>query len=170
MKHMPASVKTSNTIGYLSFVEVPPHGIVGGYLLVDERARPMEFHCTAPVQRDRTQQILYGDTFRTALLCDQIGVALLKQTRTSPALIITDEPDAVSLRSLVDIPLALITDSDALDWSFEYAGCTVTTATNFECDRETVRNLILTTCPDRDLAEPIERIRAAVNEAQRAAA
>ena len=170
MMHMPASVQSSNTIGYLSFVEIPPHGTVGGYLLVDERARPVEFHCTAPVQRGRTQQILYGNTFRSALLCDQIGVALLKQPRNAPALLITDEPDATALRSLVDLPLALITDSQDLDWSFEYAGCTVTTAPNFECDRETIRHLILTTCPDRELAEPIERIRAAINEAQQAAA
>ena len=102
--------KSTRLLGYLTFVVIPQHGIVGGYLLVNQRARPVEFHCTAPVLPNRAQEILYGCTFRSALLCDQIGQALLGQASQPPSLLLTDEPDAVGLRRLNNIPLALFVD------------------------------------------------------------
>ena len=168
--------KSTKLLGYLTFVSIPNHGIVGGYLLVNQRARPVEFHCTAPVLTNRTQEILYGCTFRTTLLCDQIGQALLGQASQLPNLMLTDESDAVGLRQLNNIPLALFVDEKhaiegARDcWSFEFASCTVTTAPGFDTDREQVRDVLREVDPGWDLTEPLERIRAAINEAQRAAA
>jgi hypothetical protein len=89
---------------------------------------------------------------------------------------LTDESDAVGLRQLNNIPLALFVDEKhaiegARDcWSFEFASCTVTTAPGFDTDREQVRDVLREVDPGWDLTEPLERIRAAINEAQRAAA
>ena len=47
-------------IGFLTTVASASHGVFGGYLLVDEVGRPLEFHCTAPVRVSRAQEILYG--------------------------------------------------------------------------------------------------------------
>lgn len=163
-------------LGYMTFVEIANHGIVGGYLLVNERARPIEFHCTAPVLASRTQEILYGKTFRSALICDQIGQALLSQASQQPSLLLTDEMDVLELRKQIDMPVALFVsdDHDARllqdYWSFELSGCSITTAQDYEEDRAMVRDLIRQIDPTWDLIEPLERIRAAIQEAQRAAA
>ena len=169
------SIHSSLLLGYLTFVEIPHHGVVGGYLVVNERARPVAFHCTAPVQANRTQEILYGCTFRTALLCDQIGQALLQQGE-QPALLLTDEVDAMPLRSQISTPLVLFVAEDSIRlqaaarWTFEHAGCSVTTAPGFDGDRSLVRRVMSEIASDWDLAEPLDRIRAAIQEAQRAAA
>lgn len=170
------SSPSSPLLGYLTFVEIPSHGMVGGYLLVNERARPVEFHCTAPVQASRTQEILYGRTFRAALISDQIGQALISQSALQPALLLTDEVDAMALRTEIATPLALFVETTDgprevdVDWSFEHAGRSVTTAPGFESDRPILRDVICSVGSNWDLMEPLARIRAAIREAQRAAA
>ena len=160
--------KPVTMFGYLAFVDTP-HGIVGGYLIVDVRARPAEFHCTAPVSGNRTQEILFGETWRRSLLSDAIGTALLKQSTRKTQLLLTDESDAIELRQSVDIPMALFVEEDAPGWSFQMGSYSLTTSEDFERDREQVRDrLRLMQCPD--LFEPLDRIRNAIQEAQRSAA
>lgn len=190
---------SSNTLGYLTYVRIPNLGIVGGCLLVNERARPIEFHCTAPVQSTRSQQILYGRTFRSALLCDNIGSALLQQTTHRVDLLLTDVAEALALRQTQGVPIALFVpdeentlpqlfdaaevcsetndsesnaegDSLRREWSFEFGGYSFTSPPDFPDDRESIRSTLLQVARDWDLAEPLERIRAAIQEAQRAAA
>jgi len=181
---MTASVKPKNQspfwLGYLTYVELNSMGTVGGLLLVDRRARPVEFHCSAPIMPSRTQEILYGRTLKSALLCDQIGQSLICQLKHPPQLILTDEPMALPLRKLVDIPLALFVDehtlddadieSDADNWTFESGRFSVTIARDATEDREIVRSTLRESRGVWDLDEPIDRIREAVQEAHRAAA
>ena len=175
----------SQAFGYITFVEIPNHGFVGGFLIVNTRARPLEFHCTAPVVPNRAQEILYGRTFRSALLCDQIGQALLKQSMRKPCILLTDEADALDLRKMNGIPVALFVDEQAAtqesndndssitsrsQWTFEMAGCSLTTSNAFEDDRSKVREALRQIEPGWELMEPLERIRAAIREARQAAA
>lgn len=174
----------SQAFGYITFVEIPNHGFVGGFLIVNTRARPLEFHCTAPVVTNRAQEILYGRTFRSALLCDQIGQALLKQSMRKPCILLTDHADALELRKTNGIPVALFVDEEAAaqddsrefestarsKWTFEMAGCSLTTSNEFEDDRSKVRDALRQIEPGWELVEPLERIRAAIREARRAAA
>ncbi len=181
---MTASVKQDNQhqnwLGYLTYVELHAVGTVGGLLLVDRRARPVEFHCSAPILPSRTQEILYGRTLKSALLCDQIGKSLINQLKQPPQLILTDEPLALPLRKLIEIPLALFVrentlddeaiESDAENWTFESGRNSVTIARDATDDREVVRRTVREGRGVWDLSEPIERIREAVQEAHRAAA
>lgn len=178
---MTASGSNTNSLGYLTFVEIPNHGVVGGYLIVNQRARPVEFHCTAPVFSNRTQEILFGETFRTALLCDQIGAALLGQASQRPSLLLTDEPVAAGLRRLFEVPMAVFIKSgqetryqqavyQGAEWYHELTDSTVTDVAGFEQDREIIRETLKNVESGFDVTEPLERIRAAINEAQRAAA
>ena len=51
--------KSLTGIGFLTVVELPQYGLCGGLLVVNAAARPLEFHCTAPVKADRA-----GDPLR----------------------------------------------------------------------------------------------------------
>ena len=157
--------------GYLTFVGLPMLGTVGGLLIVDARARPIEFHCTSPVLPSRTQEILYGETLRSSLYCDQIGKSLLSQISVQPQLLIVDETTAVELRESDGAPIALAAEQ--------------TTETNLplavvepfpflvnqdDLANHDVRSALESKIGNWDWHEPFDRIRQAISEAHRAAA
>jgi hypothetical protein len=95
-------------IGFLTVIEHPQHGLFGGYLVLNLAGRPLEFHCTAPIKPNRAQQILYGPTLESFLYGEQIGSTLLGHAKTLPLAICTDREPVLSLRDLVDLPVALV--------------------------------------------------------------
>ena len=95
-------------IGFLTVIENPQHGLFGGYLLLNLAGRPLEFHCTAPIKPNRAQQILYGPTLESFLYGEQIGSTLLGHAKISPLFVCTDREPVLSLRDLVDMPVALV--------------------------------------------------------------
>ena len=95
-------------IGFLTVIDHPQHGLFGGYLVLNLAGRPLEFHCTAPIKPNRAQQILYGPTLESFLYGEQIGSTLLGHAKTSPLAICTDREPVLSLRDLVDLPVALV--------------------------------------------------------------
>ena len=84
------------------------HGLFGGYLVLNEAGRPLEFHCTAPIRPSRPQEILYGNTLRPYLYGEQIGQALLSKAKHPPSIILTDQRPALALQTLIEIPVTLI--------------------------------------------------------------
>lgn len=58
--------KSTIALGFLTVVEHKQHGLFGGYLVLNQVGRPLEFHCTAPVKPNRAQEILYGRWSRTS--------------------------------------------------------------------------------------------------------
>jgi len=77
-------------LGFLTAVDHRDHGLFGGYLIVSDTSRPVEFHCTVPVKTNRAQEILYGASLREYLLGEQIAPALLSKAKTDVAAICTD--------------------------------------------------------------------------------
>jgi hypothetical protein len=109
--------------GYLSMLESPEHGFFGGFLIISDWGRPLEFHCTAPVRPSRAQQILYGPSLRPYLLGDQIGPALLEKAQLPPQIILTDQAAGLFLRSCGTIPIAMVVGpADATDSVASNAG------------------------------------------------
>jgi len=100
--------QTHVPIGFVSVRERSPHGYFGGYLLVNELARPLEFHCTLPLQPTRAQQILFGTTLDEFLCGEQIARALLSRSKIQPALVLTDCPAALAVRHWLEIPIFLL--------------------------------------------------------------
>lgn len=84
-------------IGFLSVRVHPEHGYFGGYLIVNQLARPLEFHCTMPVKPSRAQAVLYGPTIDDFVCGEQIGKALVSKARVTPDLIITDSLAALAV-------------------------------------------------------------------------
>ena len=95
-------------VGYLTTLEHQDFGILGGYLVVDAQGRPLEFHCTAPVQPSRAQEILYGHSLRPYLLGEQIGGGLVQAAKLKPQIVVVDQVDLGAFRSDDKTTLALL--------------------------------------------------------------
>ena len=173
--------ETTPLIGYLTFAELDDCGVVGGYLLVNQFARPVEFHCSAPLRPNRAQEILYGPTLRPFLYSEQIGLTLVQQSQQTVQVLITDEELALGLRSLVNVPLALLLGKEHNGagpppiqqdhvFSINDGECLFQTASGFEDDRENIAEQLGPLAAQWDIPEPLDRIREAIQEAQRAAA
>ncbi len=89
-------------------LEFPEYGYFGGYLIVSLLGRPLEFHCTAPVQPSRAQKILYGPTLEPFLLGEQIASALLEVTKLTPGLILANCEATLHARPRTGIPMVLL--------------------------------------------------------------
>ena len=130
-------------IGFLTTVASASHGVFGGYLLVDEVGRPLEFHCTAPVRVSRAQEILYGPTLHGELHGRRIGGSLVAAAGVRPRLVLVESPQMMRVQGETDLPVAVVDPVEPL--------------------RERFGSLL----PEIDLLEPFERIREAIAEAQR---
>jgi hypothetical protein len=134
--------------GYLLVVDDAEHGFTGGYLVVSHRGRPLEFHCTEPLQTNRAQEILFGPTLRPYVVGEQIGATLLAKAR-------------------LKVDLLLVTDADAA-LAGRIAGLeTLLLAAEPIATSEPQSALLERLAESIDIAEPIERVREAILEAQR---
>lgn len=207
--------KSLPSIGFLTVTEHAEHGLFGGYLVLNAAARPLEFHCTAPVRPNRAQEILYGPTLRPFLYGEQIAHTLISKARHKPLLICTDVDHVLEVRSLVDMPvihlLRRATGTETatgpettmgpettrghatsqpptaesagnlrLDAphagpprvhaaAFQLGTFHLATHAEFTADQQLVSQRLQEHAAGFDLEEPFERIRGAIQEAQRAA-
>ncbi len=94
--------------GFLTVISSEELGLVGGYLILNESARPLEFHCTVPVKPNRAQQILFGPTLEPYLYGEQIGQTLLSKGSIEPVAVYTDSVPVLSVREFIKLPVALV--------------------------------------------------------------
>lgn len=154
------------TYGFLTTVDSGSHGVFGGYLLVDVLGRPLEFHCTAPVKVSRAQQILYGATLQGHLHGQQIGAALIAEGSLAPLVVLTDVEPMLAVRPHTHLPVALVTGLDAAS-GFELGAARVSGPAGDDATAATLRDALAPLAAAVDLREPFERIRAALEEAQK---
>jgi hypothetical protein len=166
-------------------------GYFGGYLLVNSVARPLEFHCTVPVQPTRAQTILFGPTLEEFLCGEQIARALLSRAKLQPQVVLVDSPAALCARHWIDLPILCVwkpqphrdssdhsqlqTDHGFQSPSYQrtptqYAErstdrYTLTCLDSYRSDLESVDWMIQSHTIDLDLHEPFERIVEALAEA-----
>lgn len=195
--------RSSLVIGFLSVIEYPQVGLVGGYLLLNQSGRPLEFHCTAPVKTNRAQEILFGATLEPYLYGEQIGQTLVSKGGIQAAVICTDRAAALAVREFVSVPAALVIASEeatarpthkpaAAGDSFTALGSaklrhrldgpeeigrplaqffvgtqSLAVSQPYAADEALVRQHLAGVTERFDLAEPFQRIREAIDEAQR---
>jgi hypothetical protein len=180
------SGKESFRLGFLTAIEVPERGFVGGLLVTNQFGRPLEFQCTAPLKPNRAQEILYGPTLIPYVLGDLIGRTLVEKVGVKPHLILTERNDLLPLRDLVSIPVACVDEqagsertsrsTDQLAASASEPGI-AGTSPQFRLGRQILRfhaahaddqaiaqQGAATVPQDADLREPFERVREALNE------
>lgn len=186
--------KSFPSLGFFTVVADQQQGLIGGYLLLSIAARPVEFHCTAPVRASRAQEILYGPTLAPYLIGEQIGQALAKKSSLEPMLIFSDSEPALALRPLVGSPVVYLhtqteplengaTDSrrayrldDAHDAppaghandaaSFQLGAHRAAVSADYPTDRDECLARWQQHACDFDLIEPFERIKEAIAETQ----
>jgi hypothetical protein len=160
------------TFGYLSAVESTEHGYFGGYLIVSPQGRPLEFHCTAPIQPSRAQTILYGATLRPYLIGEQICRALLDAAKLEPLVVLTDSDAALQANARFMMPLAMVTDG-AASWQcastgrFSVGEWRMQLPVGRERDEQHVVEALTQLAQHVNLVEPFARIHEAIREAQR---
>ena len=172
-----ANSSDENLIGFLTVIE-PHEGIlIGGYLILNARGRPVEFHCTAPVQPNRAQQILYGASLRPYLCGERIGQALVGQSKRQPVILCTDIADAMDLRERVSTPMILITTADEPAETHSRRSFLPITLATQKAWLHSADDILRTTIESAwkhfgcvSLTEPFGRIHEAVREAHRDAA
>ena len=179
--------KSPVSIGFLTIVAHEQHGYYGGYLVLNHLARPLELHCTAPVKANRAQEILYGPTLEPYLFGEQIGQTLVAKSDLKPVLVCTDRPAALALRHHVDMPVTVVLAAEGesassaaaslsarLDAahagalrSFSCSARRLAVKAEFAGDESAVRQALDGIAEQFDFLEPFERIRGAIEEAQR---
>ena len=97
-------------IGFLTAIELPQRGYVGGLLVTNHYGRPLEFQCTTPIQPNKTQRILYGPTLVPFILGELIGKTLVEKVGVKPDVILTEDPNLLGLREHVVIPVACVSE------------------------------------------------------------
>jgi hypothetical protein len=173
-------------LGFLTALEVPEQGHVGGLLVTNRQGRPLEFQCTAPVKPNRTQQILYGPTLEAFLLGELIGKALVEKSGVKPHLILTERAEILELRNHIPVPVACLepkpapageaaaSDPPAADdeppLTLRIGRQWVRFHAAHADDRSAVEKESAQVTRDSDLREPFERVREALLETVRCGA
>lgn len=163
------------TYGFISVREFDGAGYCGGLLIVSHLGRPLEFHCSTPVVPNRAQQILYGQTYPTYLLCEQIGMALIEKAKVMPNLFLAYQPELLALNTMIATPVValgvkadepvpyqaeMITFDDQKLWYHPR------TQRNQEPFEQTIISLLERFTKTLTFDEPFERIEKAIEEAQ----
>ena len=163
------------TLAFLTVVEIPEVGTCGGMLVLNQIGRPIEFHCSAPILPNRTQQILFGPTLKSFIYCDQVGGALLEQAKKKPDIVLVDQSSLLELHTQTAIPVIFV--------GREENGTSPLLENGKSVQNEKLEDFFLTSISHglsgRDwfracqnfaeqlpLDEPFERIRQAIDEAQ----
>jgi hypothetical protein len=181
--------KSKPALGFLTVVPHPQYGLFGGYLVLNLAGRPLEFHCTSPIKPNRAQEILYGPTLDSFLYGEQIGQTLLNQASIPPLLVCTDRALALTAREHISTPMVLVLppEAEALEeqpdrfFRVDPAHCGGPRLAVFQLgrnslalpeqateDRRLITQRLAEVADSFDLAEPFQRIRAAIEEAQQA--
>ena len=176
-------------IGFLTALEVPEQGFVGGLLVTNRHGRPLEFQCTAPVKPNRTQELLYGPTLSGFLLGELIARTLLEKVGVKPHLILTEREEILELREHVSIPVACLGRDAVAAASSSGSAAESAAAVALDSgetirlgrqmlrlhaahldDREEIQKECHQVPQDADLREPFDRVRGALLEPVRSGA
>jgi hypothetical protein len=163
----------------LSFLTVlrEAGGYVGGYLVTNRWARPLEFRLSSAVQPNRVQQILYAGTLEPYICADLIGKTLVDRTGVPVQLIVTDREVVLDLRLKLETPVVwLAPPDDPRGTALAARGAAVRSESgsglvlchpDFPGDAPLARDLLRQLGGSVDLAEPFVRIREAIAEARK---
>lgn len=166
-------------LGFLSVRQHMEHGYFGGYLILNELARPQEFHCTLPVKPSRAQVLLYGAMLNDFVCGEQIANALVSKAKLKPALIITDCLPVLALGHVSQVETVMLqSDHDRVDASplskpdssmetreLTFGPHRFLAAYDSACKAETLASSLENLAPHFELDEPFQRIVDALIEA-----
>ncbi len=149
------------TTGFLAISRIDGLGFCGGYLLLNDAGRPIEFHCTLPVRPERAHEILYGATLQPWLFTELISRPLLGKAAACPDVILVEQAELGDVQPYTPAPVVRVWQTEPAS---EEAGHLRWSPAD-ERHREQVAKTISELTSRVDLLEPFERIRQAIDEA-----
>lgn len=178
---MPESTpETIESIGYLVSYEDELLGFVGGLLVVNQNARPLEFHCSIPFRPSSAQRVLYGETLEPYLLVDQIPSVLMGKTQAKLDSLIVEGTVLLELRHRVKIPIGSLLTRTSVDSNpgnespdERVTGNTSADSTGdsgytihpkFQQDQLVISRALSLLARHVEIDEPMERLRVAIEE------
>lgn len=177
---MGSNTKTLLALGFITVRHHAEHGYFGGYLILNQLGRPLEFHCTLPVKPSRAQSLLYGPTLDDFICGEQIAKALVTKAKLKPSLLLTDCSAVLAFEQVGDEPMVLVEADDAncneahlrrphlADTKLNCFGssgvrCYVSSSSSATSDL--LSDITPKLAPNFDLTEPFQRIAEALLEA-----
>lgn len=176
---MASSNKSSLSLGFISVRHHAVHGYFGGYLIVNQLGRPLEFHCTLPVKPSRAQELLYGATLDAFICGEQIAKALVTKAKLKSQLLLTDCSAVLAFENVGDEPIIYLDAQELGDTSHlrrpsdanvdlrrmgnSDVSCYATNSGSVT--ESAITNIQSQLAPNFDLAEPFQRIAEALLEA-----
>ncbi len=170
-------------LGFLGITGDEKQGIIGGYLILNQVGRPVEFHCTSPLRPNRAQEILYGNTLHSFLFGEQIAQALINHTKSKIFAVFTNLPEVLSVQPFVKVPvlfvgkssespenyISIIPELKLEEWDIMTRDSCRFVFSKNKIDPENFLNDYDTLFASVDPLEPFERITLAIEEAQKSA-
>jgi hypothetical protein len=140
---------------------------LGGLLVIDQHGKPLEFHCTTPIEVNRAQQILFGDSLEQQICVATIGAALVAKLKQPTDLLLVGQELLADLAPLIDMPVVVLGSQRETPPAEPQQG--ELWVAGYECHVQNanihVANLLEQLAATVDLAEPLERIVEAIREA-----
>ena len=81
-------------IGYLLVLE-KEESFIGGIMVTDSKGLPIEFKYSEPIKPNKIQKVIYGKVLNNYLKEELITNNLIKETNSTPSLIIINEPSFI---------------------------------------------------------------------------
>jgi hypothetical protein len=166
-------------LGFLTILQ-EPSGFLGGFLVTNAWGRPLEFRLSTPVQPNRVQQILYGDTLQAYVCADLIGKTLVEKTTTPVHLLVTDTEAVLDLRLRLGLPVVYLPGPAGASRNGVGASTPdpspppqggreqeLVAHTQFPGDKAAAWQMLERLDGGLELTEPFGRIREAIGEARR---
>lgn len=157
-------------LGFLTALEIPDQGFVGGLLVTNRHGRPLEFQCTAPLKPNRTQEILYGATLGAYVIGEVIAKTLIDKVGVKPHLVLTETPEIMEVRNHVSIPVGCLEgeksrETDGTEFTKFQIGRNTFRVHTSHGVAETEMQVQANHVPkDADMREPFDRVREALME------
>jgi hypothetical protein len=109
---MPNTSPILEKLGFLTVTDQPRLGLIGGYLILNQAGRPLEFHCTTPLKPNRTQEILYGSTLEPFLYGEQIAKTLLTRSKSPVSYILTNIAAVLAVQEHIETPVFYVFETE----------------------------------------------------------
>jgi hypothetical protein len=160
--------------GFITVFKDERRGYFGGYLVLNQFGRPLEFHCTAPYRPNRPQEILYGASLDNYLCGEQIGHSLVSRAKQPVAVVLTDHLAVLSLGECIDTPVVYVAQNTDTAPAGHWQEVTVQrqrlfVPTQAAMSADEIVEILTHQANFHYFMEPFDRIRLAVDETQRAA-
>jgi hypothetical protein len=101
------------SIGYMMVTRMDDNKYLGGIMITDAYAIPIEFKYSEPIKPTGLQKILYGNSIEKYLMVDVIAKKLLQNIQEKPKYILLDDSRLLDLQG--KSPTIYITNASVMD-------------------------------------------------------